>query len=99
VASLSVGRDDVAIETGVDVGYAISGDARLAFRVRAGGPHVIVVVPAWMSLQDLENLAPEYPLGPLFERLSSFATVVSYDQRGTGLSDPVSLADLPTLDG
>ena len=99
MASLSVGRDDVAIETGVDVGYAISGDARLAFRVRAGGPHVIVVVPAWMSLQDLENLVPEYPLGPLFERLSSFATVVSYDQRGTGLSDPVSLADLPALDG
>ena len=38
-----------------------------------------------------------YGLLPL--RLSSFATVVSYDQRGTGLSDPVSLGDLPTLEG
>jgi class 3 adenylate cyclase len=82
----------------VDVGYAISGDARLAFRVRVGGPHVIVLVPTWISLQDLESLAPQPPFGPLFERLASFATVVSYDQRGTGLSDPVSLLDLPTLE-
>jgi class 3 adenylate cyclase len=92
------GRDDVALGAEVDVGYAISGDARLAFRVRAGGPHMIVVVPAWLSFQDLENLAPEHQFDSLFERLSSFATVVSYDQRGTGLSDPVSLADLPTLE-
>jgi class 3 adenylate cyclase len=99
VVSSSAGRDDVAVDTEVDVGYAISGDARLAFRVRAGGPHVIMVVPGWMSLQDLEDLAPQPVTGPLFERLSSFATVVSYDQRGTGLSDPLLLADLPTLEG
>jgi class 3 adenylate cyclase len=37
--------------------------------------------------------------GLLFERLASFATLVSYAQRGTGLSDPVSLVDLPTLEG
>jgi hypothetical protein len=49
VVSSSVGRDDVAVEPGVDFGYAISGDARLAFRVRAGGPHAIVWVPAWFS--------------------------------------------------
>jgi class 3 adenylate cyclase len=99
VVSSSAGRDDVAVDTGVDVGYAISGDARLAFRVRAGGPQVIVVVPAWFSLQDLEDLAPHPVRSLFFERVSSFATVVSYDQRGTGLSDPVSLADQPTLEG
>jgi hypothetical protein len=33
------------------------------------------------------------------ERLSSFATVVSYDAHGTGLSDPASLVDLPTFEG
>src|SRR4030095_3850052 len=61
VVSSPAGRDDVALDAEVDVGYAISGDARLAFRVRAGGPHVIVVVPAWVSFQDLENLVPESP--------------------------------------
>ena len=87
----------MTLGTEVDVRYAISGDARLAFSVRAGGPHVIVRVPAWISNQDLANLETQGQ-DLLRERLSSFATVVSYDQRGTGLSDPVSLADLPTLE-
>jgi class 3 adenylate cyclase/pimeloyl-ACP methyl ester carboxylesterase len=92
-------RDDVAVDAEVDVGYAMSGDARLAFRVRAGGPHPIVWVPKWSAMQDLETPAPPQRVsGPWFARLLSFATVVSYDQRGTGLSDPVSLADLPTLE-
>jgi class 3 adenylate cyclase/pimeloyl-ACP methyl ester carboxylesterase len=98
VVCSSAGRDDVAVDAEVDVGYAISGDARLAFRVRAGGPHLMVWVSG-LSNQDLEDLAPQPVRGPLFERLSSFATSVSYDQRGTGLSDPASLADLPTLEG
>jgi pimeloyl-ACP methyl ester carboxylesterase len=85
-----------SVGTEVDVSYVISRDARLAFRVRAGGPHLIVWVPGWISNQDLENLDSQVR-GP-FERLLSFATRVSYDQRGTGLSDPVSLADLPTLE-
>ena len=50
------GADDVVVGTGSMSSYAISGDARLAFSVRAGGPHVIVRVPAWISNQDLENL-------------------------------------------
>jgi pimeloyl-ACP methyl ester carboxylesterase len=88
----------VVVDAGVDVRYAISGDARLAFSVRAGGPHVIVRLPASISNQDLANRESQVQ-GLLDERLSSFATVVSYDQRGTGLSDPVSLGDLPTLEG
>jgi pimeloyl-ACP methyl ester carboxylesterase len=56
------------------------------------------MVPTWTSLQELETLGPNPVSGPLFEFLSSFATLVSYDQRRTGLSDPVSLADVPTLE-
>jgi class 3 adenylate cyclase/pimeloyl-ACP methyl ester carboxylesterase len=100
VASSSAERDDVALGTEVDVRYAISGDARLAFSVRAGGPHVVMRVGAWVSNQDLVNLESQsWVHSSLHDRLSSFATVVSYDQRGTGLSDPVSLGDLPTLEG
>jgi pimeloyl-ACP methyl ester carboxylesterase len=98
VLSWSAGRDDVAVGTEVDVRYAMSGDARLAFVVRAGGPHVIVRVEAWVSNQDLENLE-SHVFGGLQERTLSFATLVSYDQRGTGLSDPVSLGDLPSVEG
>jgi class 3 adenylate cyclase len=84
------------VDAEADVRYAISGDARLAFKVVAGGPHDIVRVPSWISNQDLEDRDPLHAL--LIERLTSFATVVSYDQRGTGLSDPVSLAELPRLE-
>jgi class 3 adenylate cyclase len=89
----------VVVDTEVDVRYVMSGDARLAFRVHQGGPHPIVMVPNWATNQDLDFLESERVHGLFYERLSSFATVVSYDQRGTGLSDPVSLADLPTLEG
>ena len=83
----------------VDIRYAMSGDARLAFSARGSGPHAIVLVPGWGTNQDLDFVESERMHGVFFERLFSFATVVSYDQRGTGLSDPVSLADLPTLEG
>ncbi len=99
VVCSSAGRDDVAVDAEVDVRYAISGDARLAFRVFAGGPHDIVWVPSWITNQDLGNPETQPLRALLFERLSSFATSVAYDARGTGLSDPVSLAELPTLEG
>jgi class 3 adenylate cyclase len=88
----------MSLDPEVDVHYVTSGDARLALRVRAGGPHVIVRVPAWISNQDLDLVSEPFQ-SVFMDRLSSFATVVSYDQRGTGLSDPVSLGDLPTLEG
>jgi class 3 adenylate cyclase len=97
VVSSTAGCNDVAVDAEADVHYAISGGARLAFRVYAGGPCDIVWVPSWISNLDVADLDPLH--ARLFDRLTSFATVVSYDQRGTGLSDPVSLAELPTLEG
>jgi pimeloyl-ACP methyl ester carboxylesterase len=77
-----------------DVQYAMSGDARLAFTMRGDAPHVVVLVHSWLSNQDVESGSPQL----WSEQMSAFATVVSYDQRGTGLSDPVTLHDLPTLE-
>jgi class 3 adenylate cyclase len=97
VVSSTAGCDDVAVDAEADVHYAISGDARLAFRVYAGGPCDIVWIPSWISNLDVADRDPLH--AQLFDRLTSFATVVSYDQRGTGLSDPMSSAELPTLEG
>jgi pimeloyl-ACP methyl ester carboxylesterase len=80
---------------GVEVCYAASGDAHLAYTVRGDGPNEIVFVPDWVSNQDVEDPSD---MGALWERLASFATVVRYDQRGSGLSDPVAVDDLPTLE-
>jgi class 3 adenylate cyclase/alpha-beta hydrolase superfamily lysophospholipase len=76
-----------------DVRYALSNDARLAFTVRGESPNVVVLVPSWLSNQDVDGAARLWS-----DLIAPFATVVSYDQRGTGLSDPVSLQDLPTLE-
>jgi len=46
-----------------------------------------------MGNQDLD-LDPH----AIDERLMSIGTLVSYDQRGSGLSDPIALNDLPTLE-
>ena len=60
------------------------------------GPREIVIVPNGATNQDLE-LSPEF--GRLTDRLASISRYVSYDQRGAGLSDPVALNELPTLEG
>ena len=80
---------------GAEVCYAASGDAHLAYTVRGDGPNEVVFVPDWVSNQDVEDPSD---LAVFWERLASFATVVRYDQRGSGLSDPVALDDLPTLE-
>jgi class 3 adenylate cyclase len=78
-----------------EVRYAMNGDARLAFTVHGNGPHQIVFVPAWLSNQDV---APTPAYAEFWEHVANFATVVMYDPRGSGLSDPVALDDLPTLE-
>jgi pimeloyl-ACP methyl ester carboxylesterase len=80
---------------GVEVRYAPSGDAHLAYTVRGDGPFEIVFVPDWVSNQDVDDPAD---IGLFWDRLALFAKVVRYDQRGSGLSDPVALDDLPTLE-
>ena len=77
-----------------DVRYARSGDARLAFTVRGRGAFHIVSVAGWLGNQDLD-IDPH----AIDERLMSIGTLVTYDQRGSGLSDPIALNDLPTLEG
>ncbi len=44
----------------------------------------------------MEQLASEPKMGAFIERLNSFARLISFDRRGSGLSDPVEGA--PTLE-
>jgi class 3 adenylate cyclase len=76
--------------------YAKSGVVHIAYRVVGAGPIDIVVVPGWIS--HLEALLESPDSGPFFERLASFARVILFDKRGTGLSDRVAQTQLPTLE-
>jgi pimeloyl-ACP methyl ester carboxylesterase len=69
------------------VRYARIGDARVAYRVMGEGPLEIASVGGVASHLDLQ--AEEPVLSGARQRLASFARVVTFDRRGTGLSDPL----------
>jgi class 3 adenylate cyclase len=67
------------------VQYAQSGDLSIAYQVVGEGDLDLVFVPGFISNADLSWQAPL--LGELFQRLGSFARVITFDKRGTGLSE------------
>ena len=50
----------------------------------------------WVS--HLEYFWNEPSFASFLTRLSSMARLILFDKRGTGLSDPVPISELPTLD-
>ena len=67
--------------------YARSGNLRIAYQVVGDGPLDLVHIPGLVSHLDHAWTHPKYVR--FMRRLSSFARVIVYDKRGTGLSDPV----------
>jgi pimeloyl-ACP methyl ester carboxylesterase len=78
--------------------YAWSGEFSIAYQIYGDGPIDIVLVPGWVSHLEVAWEHPGYRR--FMDRLASFARVVVYDKRGTGLSDPVEAAPAfdPRLD-
>lgn len=77
-------------------GYAIrqSGDVHIAYQSFGGGPINLVLVPGFVS--NVENYWDQPDLARFLNRLGSYARVVTFDKRGTGMSD--GGAELPGLD-
>lgn len=76
--------------------YAKSGDVHIAYQVVGEGPLDLVFIPGWISHVDLWWEEPAF--ARFFARLASFTRLILFDKRGTGLSDPVPLTQLPTLE-
>lgn len=76
--------------------YAKSGNVHIAYRTIGAGPVDLVLVPGWVS--HLEAHWDDPLLAHFLERLSRFSRLILFDKRGTGLSDPVPLDRLPTLE-
>lgn len=66
----------------------------IAYVVEGAGPVDIVWIPPWIS--QVEYIWTEPTLRAAKERLSRFARVITFDRRGSGLSDPMNGA--PTLE-
>ena len=74
--------------------YAKSGDTNIAYVTHGDGPLDLVWVPTWIS--QCEHLFEEPSIAAAFDRIASFARVIVFDRRGSGLSDPMMGA--PTLE-
>ncbi|HEY2938029.1 MAG TPA: adenylate/guanylate cyclase domain-containing protein [Gaiellaceae bacterium] len=77
-----------------DIRYARSGDVSIAYLVHGDGPIDLVYVHGFVGHLELEAEDPS--TAPFFERLCRFARVITFDRRGTGLSDRVR--DVPSLE-
>ena len=75
--------------------YARNGKIHIAYQTVGDGPLDLVLVDQWFSNIDAQWDFP--PMARLLERVGSFARVLAFDERGVGLSDPVSISSLPAL--
>ena len=70
--------------------------AHLAYQVFGDGPFDLVFVPGFAS--NVEHMWRIEPFARGLRRLGSFARVIVFDRRGTGLSDRLESAAPPTLE-
>jgi class 3 adenylate cyclase/pimeloyl-ACP methyl ester carboxylesterase len=76
--------------------YAKSDDVLVAFQeMGKGDVDLVYCAEFWHSI-EAQWLEPRFEA--FLRRLASFSRLVSFDQRGTGLSDPVPVSELPTLE-
>ncbi|HEY2160125.1 MAG TPA: adenylate/guanylate cyclase domain-containing protein [Solirubrobacteraceae bacterium] len=66
--------------------YARSGELHIAYWELGDGPVDLLWVPNW--IWECEYVWEEPYAARMFERLASFARVITFDRRGSGLSDP-----------
>ena len=76
--------------------YARSGTVSIAYQVVGDGPRDLVFVSGWVS--HVESGWDEPLLARFRRRLASFSRLILFDKRGTGMSDRVPDANLPTLE-
>ena len=76
--------------------YAKSGDLNIAYQVVGDAELDLIYVPGLIS--NVELMWDEPAHAHVLDRLASFSRLILFDKRGTGLSDPVPLDRLPTLE-
>ena len=75
--------------------YARSGEVHIAYQVTGGGLFDLVLVPGFFSHLEVDWEHPDH--ARFLERLGSFARLIRFDKRGTGLSDrALGLPDFET---
>ncbi|HEX5905889.1 MAG TPA: adenylate/guanylate cyclase domain-containing protein [Propionibacteriaceae bacterium] len=76
--------------------YVKSEDGYVAYQVFGQGAFDIMFIGNWAS--NIEVMWEHPSMARYLNRLGHFARVICFDKRGAGLSDPVPLGALPTLE-
>jgi len=76
--------------------YARVDGLHIAFQVVGDGPVDVVLVDQWLG--HMEAQWDVAPMAELRRRLASFSRLILFDKRGVGMSDPVPMASLPSIE-
>ena len=76
--------------------YVKGPEGHVAYQVFGRGPRDIVFVPDHPN--NIEIMWEEPALARFLERLATMGRVICFDKRGTGISDPVPLGAIPTIE-
>jgi class 3 adenylate cyclase/pimeloyl-ACP methyl ester carboxylesterase len=79
-----------------EIQYVKSEDGYVAYQVFGQGAFDIMFIGNWAS--NIEVMWEHPSMARYLNRLGHFARVICFDKRGAGLSDPVPLGALPTLE-
>ncbi|HEY8800670.1 MAG TPA: hypothetical protein VIM20_08735, partial [Candidatus Limnocylindrales bacterium] len=76
--------------------YAIVGDVHVAYQTVGDGPVDLVLADQWFSHMEAQWDVP--PVAELRRRLASIGRLIVFDKRGVGMSDPVAIDALPSIE-
>jgi pimeloyl-ACP methyl ester carboxylesterase len=76
--------------------YAKSGGLHIAYQAMGDGPPDVVFIPEWSGHVELRWEEPR--MARFLQQMASMGRMLIFDKRGVGLSDPVSLSELPSLE-
>jgi pimeloyl-ACP methyl ester carboxylesterase len=76
--------------------YVRGPEGHVAYQVLGEGPRDIVFVPDHPN--NIEIMWEEPALARFLERLATMGRLICFDKRGTGISDPVPLGAIPTIE-
>jgi class 3 adenylate cyclase len=68
----------------------------VAYQVFGHGPIDLLFIPPW--IWNIDVMWEEPRIERFMDRLASFSRVIVFDKRGTGVSDPVPLGAMPTVE-
>ena len=74
--------------------YTRVGEAWIGYQVLGDGPIDLVFLTGLAS--NIETQWDYPPFARMLERMASYSRLIVFDRRGSGISDPVSLEDVPT---